>query len=113
VTDPKHDLNEDVELGALVQANTTKSRGPVVAVRMSPDLLARINEYAQTHGTSVSEVLRTGAERLMDQTIHIGPNFVSGTVVYGTTLVTGSPSLGSGRSQELAADQPNPATTRS
>jgi len=101
MTARKPDPDEDVELGSLVEAKTTKGRAAVVAVRMSPDLLARINDYGHAHGMTMSEVLRAGAEQLVRQTIQIGPNFVSGTLVYGPQLHTGFPSAGTGRSMSV------------
>ena len=64
------DPEEDVELGAQVEARTRGTAGAVVAVRVSRDLLARISEYAKLRGMTVSEVMREGAERLVAGTMH-------------------------------------------
>lgn len=88
------DPEEDVELGQEVQAKSTRPSGPVVAVRMPRDLLARISDYANARNMTVSEVLRQGAERLVRGTVQIEPHWVTGAQVHSAQLVTGSPSLG-------------------
>jgi hypothetical protein len=66
---PSLDPDEDVELGALVEARAQgASAGAVLAVRVSRDLLARMSEYGRLRGMTVSEVLRLGGERLIGET---------------------------------------------
>lgn len=60
-TDPE----EDVELGAQVEARTPGTAGAVIAVRVPRDQLAKICEYASLRGLTVSEVLREGTARLV------------------------------------------------
>lgn len=61
--------DEDVQLGAQVEARTPGTAGAVIAVRVPRDLLAQISAYASLRGLTVSEVLREGAERLVDGTV--------------------------------------------
>src|SRR5688572_15559974 len=88
--------NESVELGDEIRLKTGKGTGPVVAVRMPRDLLARINRYAQDHGTTVSDVLRQGAESMVSGVTDLGPVYVSGVTVHGPRAVTGTPSFAVG-----------------
>jgi len=61
------DPDEDLELGAHVQARVRgPAAGAVVAVRLTRDLLVRLSDYGQRHEITVSEVLRRGAERLVE-----------------------------------------------
>jgi predicted DNA binding CopG/RHH family protein len=113
MTDDKTDVevDEDVELGEQV-ANTSRARvrGATVAVRISPDLLARVQEYASARGITLSEVLRRGAEQLVAGTVHLGPTYITGSVmVSGTNLVNGSPSGASGRSPTWEDEPERPA----
>jgi hypothetical protein len=93
---------EDVELGEQVETRT-RSGAAVVAVRVSRDLLARINGYGRQRGITVSEVLREGAERLLDGAADSG-HYVSGASVQGPSVIPGSPSSG-GRSRTLERDE--------
>lgn len=97
------DPEEDVELGAQVEARTRGTAGAVVAVRVSRDLLARINEYASRRGMTLSEVMREGAERLVGGTVNL-THYVSGPQVDGPRVIPGSPSRG-GRSQTVDAEE--------
>lgn len=97
------DAEEDVELGAQVEARTRGTAGAVVAVRVPRDLLARISEYAGQRGMTVSEVMREGAERMVAGTVHLN-HYVSGPRVEGPRVIPGSPSRG-GRSQTVDADE--------
>jgi len=99
------DPEEDVELGAQVEARTRGTGGAVIAVRVPRDLLARISEYARLHGVTVSEVVRDGAERLVAGTVDLA-HYVSGPHVDGPRIIPGSPSRG-GSSQTLDADEIN------
>ena len=59
------DPDEDVELGARVEARTRgASHAAVFVVRVPRDLLVRMTEFGQGRGMTVSEVLLHGAERL-------------------------------------------------
>lgn len=98
-TDPE----EEVELGAQVEARTRGTAGAVVAVRVSRDLLARINEYGRLRGMTVSEVMREGAERLVGGTVNLA-HYVTGPRVDGPRVIPGSPSRG-GSSQTVDADE--------
>lgn len=97
------DPEEDVELGAQVEARTRGTAGAVVAVRVPRDLLARISEYASLRGLTVSEVMREGAERLVGGTVNLA-HYVSGPRVEGPRVIPGSPSRG-GSSQTVDADE--------
>ena len=68
------DPDEDVELGAHVEARARGAAGAVVAVRVPRDLLARMTEYGQLRGMTVSEVLRKGADRLIGGTVDLPAN---------------------------------------
>ncbi len=98
-----NDPEEDVELGAQVEARTRGTAGAVVAVRVPRDLLARISEYASLRGLTVSEVMREGAERLVGGTVNLA-HYVSGPRVEGPRVIPGSPSRG-GSSQTVDADE--------
>lgn len=97
------DPEEDVELGAQVEARTRGTAGAVVAVRVPRDLLARISEYASLRGLTVSEVMREGAERLVGGSVNLA-HYVSGPRVEGPRVIPGSPSRG-GSSQTVDADE--------
>lgn len=97
------DPEEEVELGAQVEARTRGTAGAVVAVRVPRDLLARISEYAKLRGLTISEVMREGAERLVGGTVQL-THYVSGPRVDGPRVIPGSPSRG-GRSQTMDADE--------
>jgi len=97
------DPEDDVELGAQVEARTRGTVGAVVAVRVPRDLLARISEYAKLRGLTVSEVMREGAERLVGGTVQL-THYVSGARVDGPRVIPGSPSRG-GRSQTMDVDE--------
>ncbi|MDP2349616.1 MAG: hypothetical protein Q8M74_00480 [Chloroflexota bacterium] len=56
---------EDLELGEELEP-VIRNRAPVVAVRMSPDLFARLGDYASQRNLSISEVVRQGIERLIE-----------------------------------------------
>ncbi len=56
------DPDDEVTLGALIEVKSPKTRGAMIGIRVSPDLLARLNEYASARGLTVSEVVRRGAE---------------------------------------------------
>ncbi len=100
---PGVDQEEDIELGAQVEARTRGLAGAVVAVRVPRDLLARISEYAKLRGLTVSEVMREGAERLVGGTVQL-THYVSGARVDGPRVIPGSPSHG-GRSQTMDVDE--------
>jgi hypothetical protein len=106
------EVDEDVELGEQVEnASAGRSKGAVVAVRVPPDLLARLQEYATARGLSLSEVVRRGAEQLVTGTVQVGPTFVTGGMVSGLNVMNGSPSTGTGRSRsENAHDRPEELT---
>ena len=99
------DADDDVELGDEVENLAAgRSRGPVLAVRVSPDLLARLQAYAATRGMTVSEAVRRGAEQLVEGTVNFGPTHVTGTVITGPNLVYGSATGATGRSAVRVAD---------
>lgn len=96
-------LEEDVELGEQVEVRTRPQAGAVVAVRVSKDLLARVNEYGRLRGLTVSDVLREGAERLVTGTVNL-THYVSGAQVEGPGITPGSPSRG-GSSRTITAEE--------
>lgn len=106
------DREEDIKLGEMVASKASKSRGPVVAVRLSPDLLARLTEYAQARGLTVSEVVRRGAEQILFGAVASGPVYYSGSELHGPGLVHGSPATGSARSLQrgLEGESDTPVT---
>ncbi len=55
---------EDLELGEELEP-VIRNRAPVVAVRMSVDLFARLGDYASARNLSISEVVRQGVERML------------------------------------------------
>jgi hypothetical protein len=71
---------EDIELGDQVEA-VIRSRTPIVAVRMSPDLFARLGDYASSRGLTVSDAVRQGVERLIggDTSAAGGPDLLKQT----------------------------------
>ena len=94
---------EEVDLAAQVEARTRGTAGAVVAVRVPRDLLARISEYANLRGQTVSEVMREGVERLVGGTVQLN-HYVSGPRVEGPRVIPGSPPRG-GRSQTMDVDE--------
>lgn len=98
-----NDPEEEVDLGAQVEARTRGTAGAVVAVRVPRDLLGRISEYARLRGLTVSEVMREGAERLVGGTVQLN-HYVSGARVDGPRVIPGSPTRG-GRSQTMDVDE--------
>lgn len=99
------DSEMDVELGELVEVAPAKSQASVVAVRVAPDLLARITEYAGARGLSVSEVLRRGAEQLTSGLAGVGAVYYTGSELRGPGLVHGSPATGSARTKQQASEK--------
>jgi hypothetical protein len=97
------DPEEDVELGARVEARARGTAGAVVAVRVPRDLLSRISAYASHRGLTVSEVMREGAERLVGSPVQSN-HYVSGATVEGPQIIPGSPTRG-GRSQTMDLDE--------
>jgi hypothetical protein len=92
---PNRDPEEDIVLGERVEARRPeRGAAPVIAVRMSRELLARISEYAAGRGITVSEALRNGAELLTGENQVLGPTYVSGVNVHGGAVIYGSPSIG-------------------
>lgn len=99
------DNEADVELGELVEAKKSKTGSPVVAVRLSADLLARVNEYAQARGLTVSEVLRRGAEQVISGGVSSGAVYYTGGELRGPGLIHGSPATGSARTAHAAREE--------
>lgn len=92
VSDSKfNDPDDDVTLGDLVEAKVPRTRGAVIGVRVSPDLLARLNEYASARDLTVSEVVRRGAELMVDGG-STGPVYHTGVNLKGVGLVYGAAS---------------------
>jgi hypothetical protein len=80
-------LSEAVDLGEEVQVRR-RTGSAVVAVRMSTDLLRRIQEFAQGRGLTVSDVLRIGAEHAISQGVTTAVAYTlktSGAVRYTTS----------------------------
>jgi hypothetical protein len=76
---------EDVELGEELEP-MIRNRAPIVAVRMSPDLFARLGEYASGRSLSISEVVRQGVERILGgTTAGASPIASSGDFIPSTT----------------------------
>ena len=98
---------EIVELGEEVEVAPRRKASPVVALRVAPDLLESVVEFAEANGMTTSDVFRAGAKRLIRGEVS-GPTFVSGTLVVmaGGRIVQGSPSSGIGRSRRTTALNP-------
>lgn len=71
----------------------------MIAVRVPPDLLARITEYARARGLTVSEVLRRGAEQVTSG-LAGGAVYYTGSELRGPGLVHGSSATGSARTKQ-------------
>jgi len=93
----QEDREERVELGKRVDARV-QALDSVVALRVSTDMLSRVSQYGELRNMTVSEVFRAGAERLLSNTIELGPVYVTGITLEGPRIVSGLPSLASGRS---------------
>jgi hypothetical protein len=90
----KRDIEEDVEIGEEVENTGRPSATSLVAVRVPLDLLARMNDYAQAHAVTVSDVLRTGAEQLVSGTIRLDAYYVTGGTIYGSHIQPAPAALG-------------------
>lgn len=99
---------DEVELGEEV-TNVAPRSASTVAVRVSSDLLARITDYAQLRGLTLSDVLRTGAELLLAGNQPIDLYYVSGPPTYGRNIHYGpAASAPSPRRVEISGvSQPN------
>lgn len=74
----------------------------MVAVRLSADLLERVDTFARANGVTMSDVLREGAERVLAGSDYVGPLIVSGTIVVtGAGQTYGRGSGGQGTSRQL------------
>lgn len=58
--------DEDIELHEEVEVRRKKGSG-LVAVRLSSELLHRVQAFAQERGLTMSDVLRMGAERVVQE----------------------------------------------
>lgn len=77
------DPDAEVDLGEEVQVRRRPGSG-IVAVRVPTELLGRIQRYARGRGLTVSEVLRDGAARLVEE----------GETTYAITIqVAGAPGI--------------------
>jgi hypothetical protein len=98
----ENDPEDEVELGPIVSAKASKTRGAVIAVRVSPDLFARLSEYAKVRDLSVSEVVRRGAEWMIEGGAK-GPVYHTGINLKGAGLVYGAASESTSRSATIPA----------
>jgi hypothetical protein len=73
----RNHLDEEVELGGNVEVVRERPSGPVVAVRIPREILARLSDYASRRGTTVSEVIRQAAIRVVNEASTTGPFVVS------------------------------------
>lgn len=89
--------DEDVELGAEVSSERERPSGPVVAIRIPRDVLARLSDYASRRGTTVSDVVRQAAVRLVGESNPSGPYYVSGTELQGPSIAQGPEPTRGGR----------------
>lgn len=89
----KQDREEDIELGLEVKAQRERPSGPVVAVRVPREVLAKLSDYAQLRRTTVSEVVRQAAIRLASE-LDGGPFYTSGVRLDGPRLVADNPTRG-------------------
>jgi hypothetical protein len=91
------DPDEQVELGAEVSIRRERPSGPVLAIRVPRDVLARLSEYATTRGLTVSEVVRQAAIGLVSPGATSGPYYVTGAPLEGTNIVSGVQQTKGGR----------------
>ena len=113
---PPVDPDSEVDLGERVDINpkTVRTRGADMAERLSPDLLARVTQYATARDMTISEVMRRGVEQLLSGQFQ-PPNVVyhTGAVLVGPGIVHGSPVSGTGqslRSEDLNEGVPESLT---
>lgn len=62
------DRNEDVELGEEVRVRR-RTGSAIIAVRVSTELLRRIQDFAHGRGLTLSDVMRMGAEQVTGQSL--------------------------------------------
>ncbi len=91
------DPDEQVELGAEVSVRRERPSGPVLAIRVPRDVLARLSEYASKRGLTVSEVVRQAAIGLVSQGATSGPHYVTGAPLEGPNIVSGAQQTRGGR----------------
>lgn len=91
------DPDEQVELGAEVTVRRERPSGPVLAIRIPRDVLARLSEYAATRGLTVSEVVRQAAIGLVSQGAPSGPYYVTGAHLEGPNILSGVQQTRGGR----------------
>jgi hypothetical protein len=89
---------EDIELGDEIEP-VIRSRAPIVAVRMSPDLFARLGDYAAARNLTMSDVVRQGVERLLAGATSAATGLVStgGFLPSNTLLAEAPPARSSAR----------------
>lgn len=93
----------DIELGEEVEAAPRRGTGTaMVAVRLSAEMLERVDAYARANGLTMSDVLRQGVEKVLAGSGDAGPFIISGTIVLtGPGQTHGLASGGQGISEQL------------
>ncbi len=97
------DVDRDAGPGDRLQP-TGKSRGAVIAVRMPPELFSRLADYAAAQDMTVSDVVRTAVERLVDaRAATPSPVVSSGAFIPSGSLASLPAPRSSARAQEREA----------
>ena len=91
------DPEEQVELGKEVTIRRERPSGPVIAIRIPRDVVAKLSAYASTRNMTVSEVVREAAIRFVAESTTSGPFYVTGAQVEGPNIVTGGQGARGGR----------------
>lgn len=80
----QRDHDEDIELGEEVAVRRKKGSA-LVAVRVPTNLLHQIQAFARDRSLTVSDVLRVGAERLVQETASTGISMTMRTGAWSTS----------------------------
>ncbi len=91
------DPDEQVELGEEVSLRRERPSGPVLAIRIPRDVLARLSDYASRRGMTVSEVVRQAAIGLVSEGATSGPYYVTGAHLEGPNILSGGQQTKGGR----------------
>lgn len=92
---PKED--EQVELGDEVSVRRERPSGPVLAIRVPREVVARLSDYASKRGMTVSEVVRQAAIALVSGEVASGPYYVTGASLEGPNIRSGPQQTRGGR----------------
>jgi len=101
---------EDIELGEELEP-VIRNRAPMVAVRMSADLFARLGDYASARNLSISEVVRQGVERMLGGTTAGTAGIVSTGDFIPTGTFVAAPTAAQSSARSVARDVVDESTT--